>query len=57
MKNEKLFKVLGVVIKIAGIVSAVAQIIGQAFNSQSSSASMSQEDSHIVKDFMNEGLK
>ena len=57
MKNEKLFKVLDVVVKIAGIVSTVAQIIAQAFKPQISPAVMSQEDAHIVKDFMNEEMK
>lgn len=55
--NEKLFKILDVVVKVAGIVSTVAQIIAQSFKPQVSPASMSQDDAHIVKDFMNEELK
>lgn len=48
--NEKIFKVLDVVVKVCGIVSTVAQIIAQAFKPQ-------QVANDVVKDFMNEELK
>lgn len=57
MKNENLFKVLDVVVKIASIVATVAQIVSNTFKSQEQVSSMSQEEAHIIKDFMNQELK
>ena len=57
MKNEKLFKVLDVVVKIASIVATVAQIVSNTFKDQEQASSISQEDAHIIKDFMNQELK
>lgn len=58
MKNEKLFKVLDVVVKVASIVSTFAQIIANTFKVQEQvSSSVSQEDAHLIKDFMSEELK
>lgn len=57
MKNEKLFKLLDVVVKIASIVATVAQIVSNTFKSQEQVSSISQEEAHIIKDFMNQELK
>lgn len=58
MNNEKLFKVLDVIVKVAGIVSTFAQIISNTFKVQQTvSAPISHEDAHIIRDFMNEELK
>lgn len=57
MKNEKVFKLLDVIVKVANLVATFAQIISQTFKSQEQQALVSQEDAHIVRDFMSEGLK
>lgn len=53
--NEKVFKVLDVIVKVAGIVSTVAQIIAQAFKAQNTSSASS--DEALVRQFMNEEMK
>lgn len=56
--SEKIFNVLDVIVKVAGIVSTVAQIIANTFKVQQQvSVPVSQEDAHLIKDFMSEELK
>lgn len=57
MKNEKLFKVLDVVVKVASLVATVAQIVANTFKAQQTVSGISQEDAHMIKDFMNEDIK
>lgn len=60
MKNEKFNKVLDVVIKIISIVSILAQTLKSAFPVEQSSVSqqsVSQEDAHMIKDFLSQGVK
>lgn len=57
MKNEKLFKVLDVIVKVASLVATVAQIVGNTFKAQEQVSSISQEDAHMIKDFMSQEFK
>lgn len=57
MKNAKLFKVLDVIVKVASLVATVAQIVGNTFKAQEQVSSISQEDAHMIKDFMSQELK
>lgn len=53
MKNEKIVKVCDVVIKIVNLVALVAQAVKNMFPVNT----MSSEDAHIIKDFMNGDIK
>ena len=55
--NEKVYKVLDVIVKVSSIVSTVAQIIAQTFKAQGNVSKLSQDDAHIIKDFLNEEMK
>lgn len=57
MNNEKLFKVLDVVVKIASLVATVAQIVANTFKAQQTVSGVSQEDAHTIKDFLDEDIK
>lgn len=57
MKNEKLFKILDVVVKVASIVATFAQIVSNTFKAQEQVSPIDQEEAHIIKDFMNQELK
>lgn len=53
MKNEKIIKVCDVVIKIVNLVVLIAQAVKAAFPA----STISQEEAHIIKDFMNGDIK
>ena len=53
MKNEKIVEVCDVVIKIINLLGIVAQAVKSMFPVNT----ISQEDAHIIKDFMNEDIK
>lgn len=53
MKNEKIVKVCDVVIKIINLLSIIAQAVKATFPVNT----VSQEDAHLIKDFMNEDIK
>ena len=53
MKNAKIVRVCDVVIKIVNLVAIIAQAVKAAFPA----STISQEDAHIIKDFMNEDIK
>lgn len=53
MKNEKIVKVCDVVIKIVNLVALVAQAVKNMFPVNT----MSSEEAHIIKDFMNGDIK
>ena len=60
MKNEKFNKVLDVVIKIISIVSILAQTLKTAFPVEQSPVnqqSVSQDDAHMIRDFLAQGVK
>lgn len=58
MNENKMLKVLDVVIKVANVVATFAQILANTFKTQTVVKSViSQEDAHMVKDFFNGDIK
>ena len=61
--NEKVNKVIDVVLKVVSLVQIIAQAVKTVFPveqkvvQQSSSVNLTQEEAHIVKDFFNGGIK
>lgn len=53
MKNEKIVKVCDVVIKIINLLSIIVQAVKATFPANT----VSPEDAHLIKDFMNEEIK
>lgn len=58
MNENKMLKVLDVVIKVANVVATFAQILANTFKTQTVvKSAISQEDAHMVKDFFNGDIK